>query len=390
MDDSKISQRVRAVQTPIIPTINAMVRTNPGTISLGQGVAYYGPPQQAYDAVAKHLHSSQLNNYGPVEGISEFTAALSNKLQKYNGVRIDQDNAIFVTAGSNMAFSSLIPAIADPGDEIILLTPYYFNHEMAVRLANAIPVTVPTQSNFHPNIEAIKQVITNKTRAVVTISPNNPTGAVYTKEELTAINQLCAQHGIYHISDEAYEDFIYDRQTHFSPASLPNTSEHTISLYSFSKAYGFAGWRVGYMVIPAGLFASLKKIQDTVLISPPIVSQIAAIGALSAPDDYIKNNLAEIIASRKTCLDLLNQSSLLAEPANSEGAFYIFIKLNSQHNDFEIAQQLIEQFGVATIPGSAFEATGGTYLRISYGALTRDTVSNGIKKLIAGLQTLIT
>lgn len=389
MDDSKISQRVQAVQTPIIPTINALVSANPGAISLGQGVAYYGPPQQAYDAVTEHLHSSQLNSYGPVEGIPELTAALADKLQQCNNITVDQSKAIFVTAGSNMAFSSLMPAIADPGDEIILLTPYYFNHEMAIRLANAKPVLVPTQNNFHPDIDAIKNAITNKTRAVVTISPNNPTGAVYTKEELTAINQLCAQHGIYHISDEAYEDFIYEQQSHFSPASLADTSTHTISLYSFSKAYGFAGWRVGYMLIPSDLFASLKKIQDTVLISPPIVSQIAALGALTAPGDYIKNNLTEIIASRKTCLDLLNQSNLLTEQAKSEGAFYIFIKLNSQNNDFEIAQQLIQQFGVATIPGSAFEAADGTYLRISYGALTRDTVSNGIHKLIQGLQTLL-
>lgn len=390
MDDSKISQRVQSVQTPIIPTINALVRANPGTISLGQGVAYYGPPSQAYDAITKNLHSSQLNGYGPVEGIPELTASLANKLQQCNDICIDKNNAIFVTAGSNMAFSSLIPAIADPGDEIILLTPYYFNHEMAIRLACANPVLVPTQNNFHPDIDAIKHAITDKTRAVVSISPNNPTGAVYSKEELTEINQLCAQFGIYHISDEAYEIFIYDQQTHFSPASLPEANAHTISLYSFSKAFGFAGWRVGYMVIPSSLFASLKKIQDTILISPPIVSQIAALGALSAPSEYIKNNLEEIIASRNICLEYLNKTDFLQTPATSEGAFYIFIKLNSENNDFKIAQQLIEQYGVATIPGSAFEAASGTYLRISYGALTRDTVSDGIKKLIRGLQTLLT
>lgn len=389
MDEANISQRVRSVQSPIIPTINSLVRDHPGTISLGQGVAYYGPPQQAYDAVSTQLHSPQLNGYGPVAGIAELTAALSSKLQQYNAVAIDQSNAVFVTAGSNMAFSSLIPAIADPGDEIILLTPYYFNHEMAVRLANATPILVPTLSNFHPDLNAIERAITPKTRAVVTISPNNPTGAVYTKEELTSINILCAKHGVYHISDEAYEDFVYEQHQHFSPASLQNASAYTISLYSFSKAYGFAGWRVGYMVIPSHLFASLNKIQDTILISPPIVSQIAALGALSAPGNYITNNLKEIEQSRIICLEQLNQSGLLREPATSEGAFYIFVKLNSNKDDFDITRQLITQFGIATIPGSAFEIGNGTCLRISYGALTSNTVADGMNRLLHGLKQLL-
>ena len=389
MDDTFISKRVHAVQTPIIPTINKLVRDNPGTISLGQGVAYYGPPQQAYDEIEQQLKSSKLNGYGPVEGIPELLDVLTNKLSHQNNITIDDNNCIFVTAGSNMAFSSLMQVIADPGDEIILLTPYYFNHEMAVRLANAKPILIPTQNNYHPDIDAIKNAISNKTRAIVTISPNNPTGAVYDQQELIAVNQLCEQQGIYHISDEAYEDFVYDDHQHFSPASINNSSKHTISLYSLSKAYGFAGWRIGYMVIPIELASSLRKVQDTILISPPIISQIAAIGAHRAPYAYIQDKLEEIKRSRQTCLTTLNQTSALKEPATAEGAFYIFLKLNSDQDDFVIAQQLIEQFGVATIPGSAFEAVGGSYLRISYGALTSKTVKHGMEKLVAGLNKII-
>ena len=214
------SNRVHAVQTPIIPTITQLAREHPGTISLGQGVAYYGPPQETYDEIQKQLNSSNLNAYGPVEGIPELTHTLVDKLKTRNSISINQHNKVFVTAGSNMAFSSLIVAIADPSDEIILLTPYYFNHEMAIRLADATPILVPTLENYHPDIDSIKRAITHKTRAIVTVSPNNPTGAVYTQKELTTINQLCAQHGIYHISDEAYEDFLYEDRKHFSPASL--------------------------------------------------------------------------------------------------------------------------------------------------------------------------
>ncbi len=285
-----------------------------------------------------------------------------------------------------MAFSSLMVAIADPGDEIILLTPYYFNHEMAIRLANATPVLVSILDNYHPDIERIKRAITHKTRAIVTVSPNNPTGAVYSQEELTCINQLCAQHGIYHISDEAYEDFLHEDRKHFSPASLNNSEKHTISLYSLSKSYGFAGWRVGYMIIPTRLFSSLRKVQDTVLISPSIISQYAALGAHNAPYSYIENNLKEIKQSRQVCLDAINNTGLLVRPATAEGAFYLFIKLNTHKDDLTLAKQLIKQFGVATIPGSAFEAGNGAYLRISYGALTSKNVESGINKLTQGLK----
>ena len=217
------SQRIDGVQDSIIPLINQLVQKYSDTISLGQGVAYYGPPQETYDEINKQLASSKLNLYGPVEGIPELLESISAKLADRNSISVSSKNRIFVTAGSNMAFSSLIPVIADPGDEIILLTPYYFNHDMAVKLADVVPVLVPTQKNYHPDIDKIKSAITSKTRAVITISPNNPSAAVYTKEELTQINELCASHGIFHISDEAYEDFVYDNHSHFSVASIPGS-----------------------------------------------------------------------------------------------------------------------------------------------------------------------
>lgn len=384
------SQRVNNVETPIIPTITQLAREHPGTDSLGQGVAFYGPPQEAYDEIRAPMHSSALNAYGPVEGIGELTAALAEKLHARNNIACNGENRIFVTAGSNMAFSSLMLAIADSGEEIILLTPYYFNHEMAIRLAGAIPILVPTLDNFHPDIERIEQAITRKTRAIVTVSPNNPSGAVYSQQELTAINELCARHGLYHISDEAYEDFIYAGNRHFSAASIDGAAAHTISLFSLSKAYGFAGWRVGYMLIPTALFASMRKVQDTVLISPTIISQYAALGAQRAPYTYIQNHLRSIANSRQTCLTHLNALPLLTKPVLAEGAFYLFLALNTEMDDLQLATRLIQEHQVATIPGSAFAAHHGTYLRVSYGSLTGAALEQALHKLTRGLQAIIT
>lgn len=382
------SQRARGIQTPIIPTINHLVQTTPGTISLGQGISYYGPPQSAYAEVNRQLASHEINTYGPTKGIDALHDALTVKLQNKNCITVNEDNCIFVTAGSNMAFSSVITAITDPGDEVILLTPYYFNHETALHMTNVNAVLVDTLENYHPDLDAIKKAITHKTKAIVTVSPNNPTGAVYTQDELTAINTLCAQHGIYHISDEAYEDFLHEDNQHFSPASISQACTHTISLFSFSKAYGFAGWRIGYMVIPRALFDAITKVQDTILISPPIISQYAAVGALRAPSDYLATKLIEISRSREACINIMEPLDVLDRSASAEGAFYIFAKLKSTTDDVTIAKRLIKEHGVATIPGSAFGIQQGSYLRISYGALTGDTVVAGINKLAVGLKQL--
>lgn len=184
--------------------------------------------------------------------------ALAGKLQAFNGIEINGENCIVVTAGSNMGFMNAILAVTNPGDEIILNTPYYFNHEMAIAIAGCHPVLVATDENYQLRPEAIAQAITPKTRAVVTISPNNPTGVVYSEAALRQVNHICDTNGIYHISDEAYEYFTYNGVKHVSPSAF-GSSKYTISLFSLSKAYGFASWRIGYMVIPKHLFVAIKK-----------------------------------------------------------------------------------------------------------------------------------
>ena len=173
-----------------------------------------------------------------------------------------------VTAGGNQAFLNVALGILDPGDEVILPVPYYFNHEMAITMVNARPVLVPTDSNYQLDLGALRAAITPRTRAIVTVSPDNPSGAVYPETTLRAVNALCAGHGIlsYYSSDEAYEYFTFDDARHFSPASIPGASAHTISLFSMSKAYVFASWRVGWMVFPTELEPAMQKIQDTVII----------------------------------------------------------------------------------------------------------------------------
>jgi aspartate/methionine/tyrosine aminotransferase len=293
-----------------------------------------------------------------------------------------------VTAGSNMGFVNALLAMTQPGDEIILQTPYYFNHEMAIAMASCRAVLVPTDENYQLQIESIQAAITPRTRAIVTISPNNPTGVVYPSETLWAVNMLCQERGIYHISDEAYEYFTYDGVEHISPAQFDPGCQHTISLFSLSKAYGFASWRIGYMAIPAHLLESIQKIQDTILICPPVVSQYAALGALSVGRGYCAEKLAAIAAVRQSVLMSLQSLQDFCTVPKAEGAFYVLLKLNTPLSAMTLTERLIKEHGVAVIPGTAFGMKQGCYLRVAYAALETQTVREGCDRLVAGLRAI--
>jgi aspartate/methionine/tyrosine aminotransferase len=313
---------MQAVQAPIIPVVGELIRSHPGTVSLGQGVVHYGPPREALDGIAHFLNDPNAHKYGPVGGIPPLLDLLATKLAGENGIPLRPDrNALLVTAGGNMAFTHAVLAVADPGDEIVLPIPYYFNHEMAIRMASCTPVLVPTDERYGLRVDAIRDALTPRTRAVVTVSPNNPTGAVYPEAALREVNGLCRERGVTHISDEAYEYFTYDDAAHFSPGSIPGSEAHTLSLFSFSKSYGFASWRIGYMVVPGHLLEDVKKVQDTVLICPPVVSQYAAMGALRAGSGYCKEKLRAIAEVREIVKEKLGALRPFCDVTPAQGAF---------------------------------------------------------------------
>jgi aspartate/methionine/tyrosine aminotransferase len=260
---------------------------------------------------------------------------------------------------------------------------------MAVVMADCRPVVVPTDARYQLQPDAIEAAITPRTRAIVTISPNNPTGAVYPEADLRAVNALCAARGLWHVHDEVYEYFTYGEARHFSPGSIAGADAHTISLYSLSKAYGFASWRIGYMVIPEALWLAVNKIQDTLLICAPHVSQAAAAGALAAGRAYCDAHVANLAPVRARVLECLAGIGDLVEAPSADGAFYCLLRVATRVDAMTLAERLIREHKVATVPGTAFGLADQTYLRISYGALASETVEEGMDRLVAGIQKII-
>ena len=379
--------RIESVQTPVIPTVGQWLAEHPGAISLGQGIVHYSPPAAVAAAVAEAAGAAQANRYCAVQGIPELQTQIRTKLEAENEIDL-AGSAVICTAGSNMGFINALVAIADPGDEIILLAPYYFNHEMAIDIAACKSVVVSTDAQGRVDLPRLVDAITDRTRAIVTVSPCNPTGVIYPREMLLAVNELCRERGIFHISDEAYEYFVYEGE-HFSPASLPGAAEHTISLYSLSKSYGMAGWRVAYMVVPKALELAVKKTQDTNLVCPPVISQIAGVAAMKAGQAWVREQSAGFAEVRNLVVEGLRSLGDRVVVPEPKGAFYCMVYTNSSQHDMDLVHQLIRDYGVATLPGGTFGIEDRCAIRVAYGALSKDSVAAGMERLVQGLNQLL-
>ena len=395
------AERLGTVLTPVIPQVGHLMARRPGCLSLAQGMVGWGPPAEVRQALRRALDAADsdphraaaLDRYGPMAGDPALLAAIGSELEGRWGLDL-ADSSLLVTAGSNMAFNALAQVICDPGDEVILPAPYYFNHVMAVQLAGGRPIT--PAAGLIPDPKLLAAAITPRTRAIVTISPNNPSGVVIPPAVLAEINALCAQHGLFHISDEAYAVFVHGEVPHWSPGSAAGAGAHTITLQSLSKSHGMAGWRLGYAAVPSALFAALAKVQDTILICPPRLVQQAAIAALGCGSPWLAEQLTALRQRRNQLLAALQAAQakglgthLLAPP---DGAFYGLLAVETALSGEALMERLVLEHGVATLPGESFGLTaeaGHATLRLSYGLLDQPTLAEALERLCQGLQASV-
>ena len=391
------ARRLAGVLDPVIPRVGAWLRQRPGALSLAQGMVNWGPPAAVAEAVRAALAdgngSASLHSYGPMEGDGELLEAVRRELQGHQGLDLD-GTALLVTAGSNMAFNAIAQVILDPGDEVILPVPWYFNHGMAIQLAAGVPVGVP--AGLVPDPDRLAAAITPRTRAIVTVSPANPSGVVIPGDVLAAINRLCAERGLFHISDEAYGAFVHGSVPHQPPGQIRGSGCHTITLHSLSKAYGMAGWRLGYAAVPRQLLAGLAQVQDTVMICPPRLTQRAALAALAAGPDWIAPRVASLEERRRLVLEAVaaarSRGLPITLPIVPDGAFYALLSCVTPHAGEALVERLVLDHGVAALPGEAFGLGGGegrSMLRLSYGMLEPPVLRESLDRLMLGLQELL-
>lgn len=360
-----LAKRVAELKPSGIRKFFDIVATMDDVISLGIGEPDFTTPQPILEAGIDALRQGE-THYTSNAGIYELREAIADLLEEKYQVSYDPADEVVVSVGVSEALYLALTAVINPGEEIIIPTPCFVSYQAEVLLAGGVPIEVPgtMENGFQPEPELIEAAITPRTKAIFIGFPNNPTGAVATRENLLAISRIAEKHDLLVISDEIYDSLVYGVD-HVCFASLPGMKERTITLGGFSKSYAMTGWRVGYAAAPAEILKGLVRIHQYTVMSAPSVSQLAALAAINVGAEYVEEMRQKYDRRRQLIVSRLNEIGL--ETFMPQGAFYAFPKITCTGLDDEVfAQRLLEEEKVAVVPGSAFGAGGDGFVRCSY------------------------
>ncbi len=344
--------------------------TQHGALNLAQGFPDFPAPAALKEAAIQAIRDD-VNQYAITWGARACREAIARKFARFGGFETDPEREITVTCGATEAMIATLLAVVDPGDEVIVFEPFYENYGPDAILSGAVPRFVslrPPDWSFDP--EELSRAFNGRTRAIIINTPNNPTGKVFSRQELEFIAGLCCRFDVLAITDEIYEHILYDGAEHLVMATLPDMRERTITINALSKSYSVTGWRVGYIIAPADLTASIRKTHDFLTVGAPAPLQAAAPTALDLPDSYYDELRAGYVERRDILYNALVQSGLKAN--RPRGAYYImadFSDLGFHGDDTAFAHHLIQEIGVAPVPGSSFfndPADGATIIRFCF------------------------
>jgi aspartate/methionine/tyrosine aminotransferase len=323
-------------------------------VNLSQGFPDFEAPQAIKDAACTAIQAEQ-NQYAPPYGTKAFRDAIASDWSRRYGVPIVSDEQVTVCCGSTEAMMASMLSSIDPGDEVIVFEPFYENYGPDAVLAGAEPRYVRMRApdwRFDP--DELKAAFNNRTRAVVINSPNNPTGKVFTREELQIIADLCQRWDVLAISDEIYERVVFGGHAHIPIASLPGMAGRTITIGGLSKTYSVTGWRIGWAISPPALTGGIRKLHDFLTVAAPTPFHDAGVAALSMPDTFYTRLAGDYESKRDLMLDILGRHGFTASQPG--GAYYVMADVSrfGYLSDSEFALYLVKEIGVATVPGSSF------------------------------------
>ena len=378
-------ERTKNLRLSVIKQMELRASKFPDVISLAQGVPSFDTPECIKRRVEKALYDGVVAKYSLSPGLPELRELIEIKLAEQN-MFYDWKNEIIITAGSIEGITATILAITNPGDEIIIPEPTYTSYREVIILAGCQPVFVALdeKKDWAFEIEKYEKAITPKTKAIFYCNPNNPTGTIYSKEQLLELAALAEKYNLYLISDEVYKDFIFGTgEQIFSLAEIPELRKRVIRLFSFSKSYAMTGWRVGYLHGDESVVREILKVHDSLVTCAPVISQYAAMGALEMGEKDVEFFNKEYRKRRDlTCrrLDKLGNIFSYVKPVS---AYYAFPKIIKQDIAFgnqncedslswKFALWLLEKIQVAVVPGVAFGPNGEEHLRISFGRSEND------------------
>ncbi len=350
-----VAKRVQYFTESVIREMTRLCQEH-GAINLAQGMPDFEPPQEVKDAACKAIQDGY-NQYAITWGAPALRRAIAAKARRYNGIDCDSDAHVTVCCGATECMIATFLALVDQGDEVVVFQPFYENYGPDALLSGARPVWVPLRPpewRFDP--DELRRAFTPRTRAIIVNTPNNPTGRVFTREELSFIAELCQEHDAYAFADEIYEYILYTDRPHISIATLPGMADRTVTISGLSKTFSITGWRLGYCIAPAEVSNAIRKAHDFLTVGAPHPLQMAGAAALALPDSYYDNLRAGYRHRRDLLGSYLRRAGFtFTEP---EGAYYVMTDAAAlgAEDDHAFVRRMIAEVGVAGVPGSSFHA----------------------------------
>lgn len=347
-------------------------------INVSQAAPIDPPPESLRQAMADALLDSTTHLYGPVLGLPALREALANNWSRHYETTVSADQ-IAITAGCNQAFAAVISSIADQGDEVILPTPWYFNHKMWLDMSGVTAIPLATGADLLPTPDAAEALITDRTKAIAIVSPNNPAGVEYPADLLRAFFTLCHRRGIKLIVDETYRDFDSRTGAPHDLLDQDGADETLIQLYSFSKAYRLTGHRVGAIVTSPSLLREVEKFQDTVAICAPQLGQKAALWGLENLDQWLAGERAEILARRAAIETNMPKLAAKGWRLLGLGAYFAYVQHPFADSSADLAVKLVNEASVLALPGTMFrpaeDASGTREFRFAFANIDADGIA---------------
>lgn len=353
MSKIRSAKRVSSFADSVFGEMTRLARLH-NAVNLSQGFPDFEAPQVVKDAACAAIQAEQ-NQYAPPYGTKALRDAIASDFTRRHSVPIDADEQVTVCCGSTEAMMATMLGCIDPGDEVIVFEPFYENYGPDAILAGAVPKYVRLREpdwSFDRN--ELAAAFTSRTRAIVINSPNNPTGKVYTRDELEFIAELCRKWDALAISDEIYERIVYSGYAHVPMASIDGMADRTITTNGLSKTYSVTGWRIGWAISPPSLTGGIRKMHDFLTVAAPTPFHDAGVAALSLPDHFYADLARDYEKKRDLMLDILGRHGFTAYMPG--GAYYTMVDVSrfGFASDFDFAHYLVKEIGVATIPGSSF------------------------------------
>ncbi len=352
-----------------------------GAVNLSQGFPDFDPPQEILSRLAE-VTKEDYHQYSITWGSQHFRDALATKQSRFMKRKINPDTEIVVTCGSTEAMMAAMMTVANPGDKVIVFSPFYENYGADAILSGAEPIYVPlVPPEFSFDADVLEDAFRQHPKAIILCNPSNPCGKVFTYQELEIIASLAEKYDTFVITDEVYEHIVYEPNVHTYFASLPNMWQRTISCSSLSKTYSITGWRLGYVIAPAEIIDTVRKVHDFLTVGAAAPLQEAAVTGLKFGDDYYKNLRDKYTEKRNLFLKGLDDLGIIHTVP--QGAYYILLDISEfgYESDVEFCEVLARDVGVGAVPGSSFfKEPENRYIRLHF-AKKNDTLNEALSRL---------